>query len=283
MRNLIFILFLISCNQIEKTNLGQNKGKQSISIKHDNIDHFFYFKKGMTVYDVESVLHNNKIKYSNLRNASKILNDFSFVNDDFEIKNQIRYIEINNFVFADNNFGKLYVFFINNELYRLAIRNDFYNSLSSWKEGHILNNWLNLYFKPIETIVKNLERKYSNNYQFGSTNVDSIMSQPQLNFYSGAPSMNKEIINKVYHIYFGSTPNENLTNSNLYIEVSQNYYYEDKNNTDFVEHYFHELFVDFRSISINKFIQNYLNNKRAIDSTKEILKIQKEKKMLDNI
>ena len=276
------MIFLISCSQIEKTSVDQNKSNDTNSIKYDNIDHFFYFKKGMSVSDVESVLRNNKIKYSDLRSASKVLNNFTFVNDDFEIKNLISYIEIKDFISGDKNFGKMYVFFINNELYRLAIRQDFNNSLSLWKQGHDLGNWLNSNFNSIDTLVKNLELKYPNYVKFGITNVDSLMSPSELLFKSG-PMIPNEVISFDYHIDFGSKSGMNLRNNNLYIEIFQSYYHTKKYESDFEEIYFHELFVDFRSISINKFIQNHLNNKRSIDSINEILKIQKQKKILNDI
>jgi hypothetical protein len=176
----------------------------------------------------------------------------------------------------------MYVFFINNELYRVAIRHDFNNSLSLWKQGHDLGNWLNSNFNSIDTLVNNLEKKYPNFAQFGITNVASLMSPSELLFKSG-PIIPDEVFSLNYHIDFGSKASMSLSNNYLYIEFFQSYYRNSKYENDFEEIYFHELFVYFRSISINKFIQNHLNNKRSIDSINEILKIQKQKKLLDDI
>lgn len=282
MRNIILILFLISCNQIEKTSVDQNKSKETNSIKHDNIDHFFFFKKGMSVSDVHNVLKSHKIKYGNLNSASKVLSNFTFVNDDFDIKNLINYFEINDFIAGDKNFGKLYVFFINNELYRLSIRHDFYNSFSLWRKGNDLGNWLNSNFNSIDTLVKNLERKYPNFAKFGITNVDSLMSRSEILINSG-PSITNQDISYNYHIDFGSRSDVNLTNNKLYVEFFQSYYYAKTDNNDFKEIYFHELFVNFKSVSINNFIQKYLNNQKSKDSINKMLQIQKQKKLLDDI
>jgi hypothetical protein len=282
MRNIIVLFIFISCNYIEKTNENLTIKNENEIIKVDEIDHFSFFKKGMSVSDVHNVLKSQQIKYSNLKSASKVLNDFTFVNDDFEIKNLISYLEINDFIIDNNYFGKVYLFFINKEIYRIAIRHDFYNSESVFKKGPILNNWLNLYLKPVENLVKILEFKYPNYHTFGSTNVDSMMSQSQILFNSG-PSRTKEVINKDYHIYFGSNSDENFKNNNLYIEFYQNYYYSKKNNNSFEEHYFHELFVDFKSDSINRIIQEYRNKKSSSDSINKVVDIQKKKKLLDDI